>query len=82
MHAESNFDQLLQAIEPRIAQTEQAVQASAGSERSHSKGDSQKKEAGMQDKGKIETGGGAYVHGNVNTGGGDFVGRDKKISGG
>ena len=82
MHAESNFDQLLQAIEARIAQTEQAVQASADSERPHSKDDSQKKEAGMQDKDKIETGGGAYVHGNVNTGGGDFVGRDKKISGG
>jgi hypothetical protein len=35
----------------------------------------------QQDKGKINTEGGAYVAGNVNTGGGDFVGHDKKASG-
>ncbi len=34
----------------------------------------------MQDKGKVNTEGGAYIHGSVNTGGGDFVGRDKNTS--
>jgi len=72
IHLESNFSQLLQAIEERIGGAERNSQTNSSKDK--------KQEAGMSDKKKINTDGGAYIGGGVNTGGGDFVGRDKNLS--
>jgi len=70
MHLDSNFSQLISAIEARMAEAEET--SKPAQERAEPK-----KETRMTDENKVNTGGGAYVGGNVNTGGGDFVGRDK-----
>lgn len=81
MHAESNFSQLLQAIENRIKYTELESEEMDGSTSSSSDDPRKnKKEVSMSDDRKIDTGGGAYISGGVNTGGGDFVGRDRNTS--
>lgn len=68
MHQESNFQQLIAAIEARIQTSDSALPESNASTPS--------KENVMSEK-NIHTGGGAYIGGSVNTGGGDFVGHDK-----
>jgi hypothetical protein len=80
-HAESNFSQLLQAIENRIQFAEQGTDRGDTSISSNAtRENAYKKETEMKEDRKIDTGGGAYVGGGVNTGGGDFVGRDKNTS--
>jgi len=86
IHMESNFSQLLTAIEEKMKSIENGDQeeklitsVGAGSSISEN-GNGQKKEVMMSDDRKIDTGGGAFVGGGVNTGGGDFVGRDKTVN--
>lgn len=69
IHLDSNFSQLIDAVEARMQSTESG---------STQPGNNQTQEAHMSDDHKINTGGSEYVGGNVNTGGDDFVGRDKK----
>ncbi len=81
MHMESNFSQLLQAIEGRIKHAEQESDGADGPPSSKSDGEKEnKKEAGMKDDRRIDTGGGAYIGEGINTEGGDFTGRDKSTS--
>jgi hypothetical protein len=83
---ESNFSQLISAIEERMKGTEKddqgeelATSVGAGSSNTETRND-QKQEVNMPDDRKIDTSGGAYIGGGVNTGGGEFVGRDKVVN--
>jgi hypothetical protein len=83
IHIESNFSQLISAIEDKMKgiekdDQEERLATSVGAGSSHSEiGNGQKQEVNMPDDHKIDTGGGAYIGGGVNTGGGEFVGRDR-----
>ena len=86
IHIESNFSQLISAIEERMNGIEKddqgekpATSVGAGTSNSENR-NGQRQEASMPDDRKIDTGGGAYIGGGVNTGGGEFVGRDRIVN--
>lgn len=64
---ESNFSQLITAIEARIKDLEKDTQGERSAASSELRSSN------------IDTGGGAYISGGVNTGGGGFVGRDSNV---
>ena len=65
MHLDSNFQQLIEAIETGMQKSEGKEQITMSETQQDQKPD------------QINTGGGTFIGGSVNTGGGDFVGRDK-----
>jgi hypothetical protein len=85
-HLESNFSQLISAIEGRMksietdGQEEKLATSMGASSSNFGTGNDQKQEAIMTDDRKVDTGGGTFIGGGVNTGGGEFVGRDKVVN--
>ena len=67
IHLESNFAQLIEAIEARMQTLEEKESNIMSDEK-------------VRKPTRVNTGGGAFIGGHVNTGGGDFVGRDKNVT--